>query len=55
MADFIPDGGAIDRMLLETLITEDDIQQLSVELPGVPPYVKEAGGTPSMIKENVLK
>lgn len=30
-------------------------QQLSVELPGVPPYVKEAGGTPSMIKENVLK
>jgi len=26
-----------------------------VELPGVPPYVKEVGKTASIIKENVLK
>ena len=27
MADFIPDGGSINRMLLDTLITEADLKQ----------------------------
>jgi len=30
-------------------------EELGIEMPGVPPYVNEGGGTPSMIKENVLK
>jgi len=30
-------------------------EEMSIEMPGVPPYVKEVGKTASIIKENVLK
>jgi hypothetical protein len=31
------------------------IKEMAIELPGVPPYVKEVGKTASIIKENVLR
>ena len=31
------------------------IKEMGIEMPGVPPYVKEVGKTASIIKENVLR